>query len=66
MADEKGKESMAMHKDPPEGGIRCPKCGCRHAPVLWTRDKVMGRRERQRECWNCHKRFRTYEKLLKD
>lgn len=64
MADPPSLERRAFEKEPPKGGIRCPKCGCRHLPVVYTRDAVMGRRERLRECRHCKKRFRTYEKAL--
>lgn len=41
-------------------GIVCPKCGCSHFYVIYTRprgDKIM----RRKECRNCGKKITTYE-----
>ena len=48
---------MPMQKRGPE----CPKCGCRHFRVLYTR-RVWGRRLlRRRECRHCGRRMMTCE-----
>lgn len=48
------------------GEMRCPHCTFKKTKVLDTREvddkKVMKRR---RECFNCKKRFTTYEKVEK-
>ena len=41
-------------------GLECPRCGCRHLPVLYTRyrpKKIV----RVRECRHCQRRVITYE-----
>ena len=41
-------------------GIECPRCGCRHLYVVYTRHrgkKVL----RLRECRHCGRRIMTYE-----
>lgn len=45
-------------------GLICPKCGCRHFRVLYTRK---GHREaivRRRECRHCGRRITTWEKAI--
>ena len=43
-------------------GIACPKCGCRHLPVRYTRHR--GKRIiRFRECRYCGRRVMTYEEV---
>lgn len=44
-----------------EEGIRCPECGCQHLYVLYTR-RTFGGIMRARECRNCGRRTRTFEK----
>lgn len=41
-------------------GIECPRCGCRHFYVVYTRpraDKIV----RRKECRHCGKRITTHE-----
>lgn len=42
-------------------GIRCPKCGCGHWRVIYTRPAWQGALRRRRECRNCGKRITTRE-----
>ncbi|MBN2474854.1 MAG: hypothetical protein JXB62_09630 [Pirellulales bacterium] len=42
-------------------GITCPCCGCRHLPVLYTRQLVR-QTMRVRQCRHCGRRVKTYEK----
>jgi transcriptional regulator NrdR family protein len=42
-------------------GIECPRCGCRHFRVLYTRRAWGGRILRRRECRHCERRITTYE-----
>ena len=45
-------------------GIECPRCGCRHFRVLYTRRACGGRLLRRRECRHCERRITTYEKSV--
>lgn len=45
-------------------GLRCPKCGCGHFRVNYTRPKPDGKLMRRRECRNCGKRVVTLERIL--
>ena len=42
-------------------GLRCPRCGCGHFEVLYTRQTWGGRILRRRECRHCGRRMTTYE-----
>ncbi len=44
-----------------ERGIECPRCGCRHFHVLYTRRSIGGRIQRRRECRHCGYRLTTVE-----
>ena len=42
--------------------MRCPYCGCEESKVVDSRPTDEGERiRRRRECFNCQKRFTTYE-----
>lgn len=43
-------------------GLECPKCGCKHLPVVYTRATILSRVMRRRECRNCGRRITTYER----
>jgi len=45
-------------------GIECPRCGCRHLRVIYTRRAIGGRIMRRRECRNCGRRMTTYERVI--
>jgi len=45
----------------PKRGLECPKCGCAHFRVLYTRRALGGRLLRRRECRYCGRRITTYE-----
>ncbi len=45
-----------------EGGIVCPKCGCRHFWRVRDTDKIPGGVRRYRECRACGHRIMTTEK----
>ena len=51
-----GKSSLQ-----PKRGLECPRCGCAHYRVLYTRWAVGGRLLRRRVCHHCGRRFTTYE-----
>lgn len=42
-------------------GIRCPKCGCGHWRVIYTRPALGGILRRRRECRHCGRRITTTE-----
>ena len=42
-------------------GLQCPKCGCGHFRVLYTRRAPGGRLMRRRECRYCGRRITTHE-----
>lgn len=42
-------------------GLRCPRCGCGHFWVVYTRRVRAGRLMRRRECRYCGRRITTYE-----
>jgi len=42
-------------------GLECPRCGCGHFRVLYTRRALGGRLLRRRECRYCGQRMTTYE-----
>jgi len=42
-------------------GLECPRCGCGHFRVLYTRRAVGRRLLRRRECRYCGRRMTTYE-----
>lgn len=44
-------------------GIVCPRCGCGHFRVIYTRARWGGRIVRRRECRNCGKRVSTTERV---
>ena len=43
-------------------GVQCPKCGCGHAPVYYTRQQLK-RTIRKRICRHCGQRFTTTERV---
>ena len=45
----------------PDNGVMCPKCECRHVPVINSRPSYKKRIRRRRECRYCKYRFTTYE-----
>jgi len=49
-----------MAKEEPRG-LQCPKCGCRHFNVVYTRPASGGRIIRCRECRYCGRRMVTHE-----
>lgn len=51
---------MIKEPGPKDPGLRCPKCGCPHLPVDYTRNKL-GKIIRKRICRNCGKEMLTKE-----
>ncbi len=53
-------EDKNSEPDARASGIECPRCGCRHLYVVYTRQrskKIL----RVRECRYCGRRIKTYE-----
>jgi hypothetical protein len=46
-----------------EKGLKCPNCGCRDLPVMYTRPDAFGRIRRERQCRNCARRVTSYERI---
>jgi len=44
-------------------GLRCPKCGCAHFRVIYTRRAWGGKLVRRRECRHCGRRVTTTERV---
>jgi transcriptional regulator NrdR family protein len=44
-------------------GFECPKCGCRHMYVVYTRQR-MKKIFRVRECRHCGRRITTWEQAI--
>jgi len=44
-------------------GIECPRCGCRHFYVVYTRPRA-GKSVRRKECRYCGRRITTSERLV--
>jgi transcriptional regulator NrdR family protein len=60
MARKPSRLPVAPAPAQPTPGLSCPKCGCHHLPVVYTRpygEKTM----RRRCCRNCGWRFATFE-----
>lgn len=57
------QDTFAQPTPEEERGIRCPKCGCAHFRVIYTRQAWGGVIRRRRECRNCGKRMITTERL---
>jgi len=54
-------QSVESRKPAEKRGLECPRCGCRHFRVLYTRRAIGGRILRRRECRHCGRRVTTYE-----
>lgn len=44
-------------------GLRCPKCGCEHFYVIYTRRAWGNILRRRRECRHCGRRVTTTERI---
>lgn len=59
------KQDMDVQRQPDsQRGIRCPKCGCGHFRVVYTRPAWGGTLRRRRECRYCGYRITTTERAL--
>lgn len=56
------EELMTAHAK--GGGLECPRCGCRHFKVVYTRPGGEGAIQRRRECRHCGWRCTTREKVI--
>jgi transcriptional regulator NrdR family protein len=57
------KQPAASNQDRDRRGIECPRCGCRHFRVIYTRAVWGGRIVRRRECRHCGRRITTSERM---
>jgi hypothetical protein len=57
-----GSPGRSLTSTANQRGLECPRCGCRHFHVLYTRAAIGGRILRRRECRHCGRRLTTYEK----
>jgi len=55
---------MSLDKRPEKQGLECPRCGCRHFLVVYTRPMPGGRIQRRRECRHCGWRVTTVERVV--
>lgn len=55
---------VSASKPQEQRGLRCPKCGCAHWRVVYTRARAGGRLVRRRECRNCGRRITTTERQV--
>lgn len=44
-------------------GLICPRCGCGHFKVIYTRAKLDGKLMRRRKCRHCGRRVTTFERV---
>ncbi len=51
-------------KSEEQRGLVCPKCGCEHFRVVYTRRAPGGKIVRSRECRHCGRRVITYEQVV--
>lgn len=57
------KEPKPTEKPDERRGLACPKCGCEHFRVVYTRRALGGKIVRSRECRHCGRRVITYERV---
>lgn len=50
-------------REPEPRGILCPRCGCGHFEVVYTRRIPGGAIRRRRECRHCGRRVTTTERM---
>lgn len=55
--------SIKPRREPEPRGIRCPKCGCGHFEVVYTRKIPGGAIRRRRACRHCGRRVTTTERM---
>jgi len=57
------KEPRRVENPGEQRGRVCPKCGCEHFRVVYTRRALGGKIVRSRECRHCGRRVITYERV---
>ena len=58
------ERTQSIEKQEEKRGLQCPRCGCRHFHVVYTRPASGGRVMRRRECRHCGRRITTYEQSI--
>jgi transcriptional regulator NrdR family protein len=59
----KGQPPKPAERPEERRGLVCPKCGCEHFRVIYTRRVLGGKIVRRRECRHCGRRVITYERV---
>jgi transcriptional regulator NrdR family protein len=59
----KAQSPKPVNKAAEQRGLACPKCGCKHFRVIYTRRALGGKIVRSRECRHCGRRVITYERV---
>lgn len=54
-------QQTVQNADVGKMGLVCPRCGCGHFEVVYTRAAPGGRIIRRRECRHCNRRITTQE-----
>ncbi len=57
------KQPNPVEKPDERRGLVCPRCGCEHFRVVYTRRAPGGKIVRSRECRHCGRRVITYERV---
>lgn len=57
------KEPRRVAKPDEQRGLVCPRCGCEHFRVIYTRRALGGKVVRNRKCRHCGRRVITYERV---
>lgn len=52
-----------MSETTPAPGVQCPRCHCRHMPVVFTRHRGKWT-VRTRQCRNCGRQVKTREQIV--
>lgn len=60
----KDHSSKPVEKAEEQRGLVCPRCGCEHFRVIYTRRALGGRVVRRRECRHCGRRATTAEHVV--
>jgi hypothetical protein len=63
-AEEPGRAIVPAPEAGPRVGLECPRCGCQHFEVVYTRPLWGGRVQRRRECRHCGRRLTTIERAV--
>lgn len=57
-------QARTPEKPKEKHGLECPRCGCGHFIVIYTRSAAAKQIMRRRECRHCGRRITTYEQSI--